>query len=251
MWKVAVADDEVFIRDALTTMISWENMDCFVSAVATNGSELVELIKKEQPNIVIVDIKMPLMDGLEVCKFLYENYPKIQIIILSAYSEFEYARKAISYNVCDYVRKVSILEELPRAVSKAIHNLEEVEVLPEVAKMESGDLYSRMEKYIEEHYKERISLERMAEELHANKSYLSRLYKGKKGINISDAILQRKVEAAKEYLGFTGMKIFEVSEKVGFEDTGYFSKVFKKYTGLSPKEYKQHKEKARKNNFSE
>lgn len=242
MWKVAVADDEVFIRDALSTMISWANMDCFVSAVATNGSELIESIKKDQPNIVIVDIKMPLVDGIEVCRFIYENYPKIQVIILSAYSEFEYARKAISYNVCEYVRKISILEELPRAVKKAISNLEEMEIPIEISKVESGDLYSRMEKYIDEHFKERISLESMAEVLHANKSYLSRLYKEKKGINISDAILKRKVEAAKEYLSNTELKIFEISEKVGFEDTGYFSKVFKKHTGQSPKEFKQKKE---------
>lgn len=241
MWKVAVADDEVYIRDALTTMISWENMDCFVSAVATNGRELIESIKKEQPNIVIVDIKMPLSDGLEVCQFIYENYPKIQVIILSAHSEFEFARKAISYNVCEYVRKISILEELPRAVKKAIGNLQESEGKTELAAAESGDLYSRMERYMEEHYKERITLEKMAEELHANKSYLSRLYKERTGINISDAILKRKVDAAKEYLSCTDLKVFEISEKVGFEDTGYFSKVFKKYTGQSPKEFKQKK----------
>lgn len=239
MWKIALADDESYIREALSSMISWESMNCFVSTVCANGQELMDAIIKEQPNIVIVDINMPLVDGLEVSRFIYENYPKIQVIILSAYSEFEYARKAIAYNVCEYVRKISILEELPKAVKKAVANLEENQAGREIEKMESNDLHSKMERYIEEHFKEKISLEKMSEELHANKSYLSRLYKEKKGINISDAILQRKVDAAKEYLRKTDLKIYEVSGKVGFDDTGYFSKVFKKYTGQSPKEFQQ------------
>lgn len=241
MWKIAVADDESYIREALSSMISWASMDCFVSVVCANGEELVEEIKKAPPNIVIVDINMPLMDGLEVSRFIYENYPKIQVIILSAYSDFEYARKVISYNVCEYVRKISILEELPKAVKKAVANLEEYEVGIDVERPESNDLLSKMERYIEEHFKKKISLETMADELHANKSYLSRLYKEKQGINISDAILQKKVEAAKDYLRKTDLKIYEVSEKIGFDDTGYFSKVFKKYTGQSPKEYQQNK----------
>lgn len=241
MWKIAVADDESYIREALSSMISWASMDCLVSVVCANGEELVEEIKKAPPNIVIVDINMPLMDGLEVSRFIYENYPKIQVIILSAYSDFEYARKAISYNVCEYVRKISILEELPKAVKKAVANLEDYEVGIDVERPESNDLHSKMERYIEEHFKKKISLETMADELHANKSYLSRLYKEKQGINISDAILQKKVEAAKDYLRKTDLKIYEVSEKIGFDDTGYFSKVFKKYTGQSPKEYQQNK----------
>lgn len=241
MWKIAVADDEAYIREALSSMISWESMNCFMSTVCANGKELIEAVKREQPNIVIVDINMPLVDGLEVSRFIYENYPKIQVIILSAYSDFEYARKAITYNVCEYVRKISILEELPKAVKKAVSNLEENDATVEIEKIESNDLHSKMERYIDEHFKEKISLEKMAEELHANKSYLSRLYKEKQGINISDAILKRKVEAAKEYLRKTDLKIYEVSEKIGFDDTGYFSKVFKKYTGQSPKEYQQNK----------
>ncbi len=96
-----------------------------------------------------------------------------------------------------------------------------------------------MEQYIEQNFQTKLSLEEIAEALHANRSYLSRLYKSKTGKNLFDAILDRRIEAAKEYLLFTDMKTYEISEAVGIEDSGYFSKMFKKKIGVSPKEYRK------------
>ena len=99
-------------------------------------------------------------------------------------------------------------------------------------------LYFRMQKYIEENYTKKISLDEIAEALHANRSYLSRLYKSKSGVNLFDDILSRRIELAKEYMRTTDRKVYEISQAVGFDDTGYFSKVFKKLVGMSPKEYR-------------
>lgn len=97
----------------------------------------------------------------------------------------------------------------------------------------------QMEQYIEQNFRQRISLDEIAESLHANRSYLSRLYKSKSGVNLFDAILCKRIEAAKEYLLHTDMKTYEISEAVGFEDAGYFSRVFKRQVGISPKEYRK------------
>lgn len=215
-------------------------MDCRLEAVARDGQELIERIEAERPDIIITDIRMPVLDGLEVSRYVYETCPEIPVILLTAHSEFEYARTAIRYSVCEYVLKVSIIEELPKAVEKAVRELEKSRrEMDRVKWEEPGNLYLQMEHYIEENYRSKISLDEIAAALHANGSYLSRLYKNKTGRNLFDAILDRRIEAAKEYLLHTDMKAYEISETVGMEDAGYFSRMFKKKTGVSPKEFRK------------
>ena len=106
-------------------------------------------------------------------------------------------------------------------------------------KEEPETLFLKMEQYIEENYKTKISLDDIATALHASGSYLSRLYKRKTGKNLFDVIFDKRVEAAKEYLAQTDMRTYEISEAVGIEDPGYFSKMFKKKTGVSPTEFRK------------
>lgn len=240
MWKIMAADDEAYIREALQKLMDWEKMGCVLAAVANDGQELISRMQAERPDIIVIDIKMPVLDGLEVCKYVYETCPEIQVILLTAYSDFEYAKAAIKYSACEYVLKVSIMDELPKAVQKAIGNLEKYQQKIEKTEKEVlGTLFCQMEQYIEQNYQSKISLDEIAEALHANRSYLSRLYKSKAGVNLFDAILYRRIEAAKEYLLCTDKKTYEISEAVGFEDAGYFSKMFRKTTGVSPKEYRK------------
>lgn len=240
MWKVIAADDERYIREALQKLIDWEKMNCCLVAVAGDGQELIEAAEEKRPDIIITDIRMPVMDGLEVCRYVYETCQEAQVILLTAHSEFEYARTAIRYNVCEYVLKVSIIEELPKAVEKAVRELEKGRCEMEKEKgEETGNLYLQMEQYIEQNYQSRITLDEIASALHANGSYLSRLYKNKTGKNLFDAILDRRMETARQYLIHTDMKTYEISKSVGIEDSGYFSKMFKKKTGISPKEFRK------------
>ena len=97
MWKVVAADDEGYIREALKKLINWEKMDCNLIEVLEDGQELIECIEKESPDIVITDIQMPEVNGLDVCKYLYETRPETQVIILTAYSNFDYAKSAIKF----------------------------------------------------------------------------------------------------------------------------------------------------------
>ena len=232
MWKVAAADDEAYLRTALKKLMNWEKMGCELIRVVNNGRELLQCVEEEHPDIVITDIRMPEIDGLEVCRQLYEKYPETQTIILSAYTDFEYARTAIRYDVADYVLKLSVLEELPPAVEKVTRKLQ---------KQKKESLYDQVQEYIEKNYSKKITLNDIAEELHANSSYLSRLYKKESGQNLFDVILKKRIEKAKVYMETTDRKIYEISQSVGFDDTGYFSRIFKRYTGVSPKEYQSGK----------
>ena len=135
------------------------------------------------------------------------------------------------------------MDDLPGAVEKAILNLlklkKEIETEEKLKSNEPESLLRQIDQYVEKNYCKKITLDDIADTLHVNRSYLSRYYKNKKGINLFDDILNRRVEAAKEYLRTTDMRTYEISEAVGVEDAGYFSKMFKKITGVSPKEFRK------------
>lgn len=234
-----VADDELYMLEAMGKLFNWEKMGCQLVFNATNGQELLERMKTEIPDIVITDVRMPLVDGIQVAKYIYEKELPTKVIILSAYEEFEYAREAIQYDVCGYIVKTSVIEMLPAVLQKTIKKLSKSTSIDAVEeKKHSNDILERLKRYISQHYMEKLTLEQISNDVHADGSYLSRLYKVKTGKNLFDAINQMKLEKAKEYMA-EGHKIYEAAQMVGFDDVSYFSRVFKKYEGCSPREYEK------------
>lgn len=119
MYNVMIVDDESIIRKGLLSFVDWEALECEVICEASNGFEAKEKLGSVGIDILITDIKMPGMDGLELSKFVYENYPDIKIIILTAFAEFSYAQSAIKYNVVDFIIKTNPSEKVPEAINKA------------------------------------------------------------------------------------------------------------------------------------
>ena len=124
MWRVMIADDEPYIREGLEKLIPWEELGCELIYVAENGQDLLEQIRSCPPDIAIIDIKMPLMDGMEVAEYIYKNHIRTSVIFLTAYADFQYARKAIQYQVSDYIVKTAALEEIPAAIANIKQRLE-------------------------------------------------------------------------------------------------------------------------------
>lgn len=237
MINVIAADDEQYLIDALPKLVPWEELECTLLKVCQNGRELIDSVDELNPNIVITDIRMPIMDGLEVCKYIHENYSDIKIIVLSAYSDFSYARNAMKYDVSEYILKADVVEELPGAIERIVKLIKATDVEPSKDGADK-DLFDHMCEYIDLHYREEFSLSDLAEELHANPSYLSRLYKIKSGYNLFDEIVKRRMEKAKECLLVTDMKVNDIAEYVGFSDASYFSRLFKKMFKVSPRDYR-------------
>lgn len=121
MYKILLVDDEILVRDAIRANIDWGKLDCELIGDCENGKQAVEFVKTHEVDIVLTDILMPYMDGMELSHFLHDNYPDILIVIFSGFGEFEYAKKAIQYNVSEYMLKPVTAMEL----TKVIGNMKE------------------------------------------------------------------------------------------------------------------------------
>lgn len=123
IFHLLIVDDETIFRKGLSEYINWETYDCVVSATAKNGTEAIDIIESTPIDIVITDVRMPSLDGIGLAKYIHENHPEISVIILSGYSEFEYARSAIQYNVAEYLLKPAAKKDVINAVQNVAKKL--------------------------------------------------------------------------------------------------------------------------------
>lgn len=118
MYRILLVDDEILVRDAIRENIDWAGIDCELVGDCQNGQEAAEFVKQHPVDIVLTDICMPYMDGMELSHFLHDNYPDVVIVIFSGFGEFEYAKKAIQYNVSEYLLKPITAMELTAVINK-------------------------------------------------------------------------------------------------------------------------------------
>ena len=125
MLKILVVDDEMFVRRGIVMETDWAAMDCAVVAEASNGEEALEAVHRYRPDLIISDIRMPRMDGIELLKTLRQEGNEVRVIFLTAYSEFEYAKQALRYFAFDYLLKPFEDGELEECVLRAKKEIEE------------------------------------------------------------------------------------------------------------------------------
>ena len=118
MYRILLVDDEILVRDAIRENIDWKAMDCELVGDCDNGKAAAEFVQNHPVDIVLTDILMPYMDGMELSRFLHDNYPDIVIVIFSGFGEFEYAKKAIQYGVSEYMLKPVTAMELRNVIGK-------------------------------------------------------------------------------------------------------------------------------------
>ena len=118
MYRILLVDDEILVRDAIKENIDWKGIGCELVGDCENGRQAAEFIQENPVDIVLTDILMPYMDGMELSHFLHDNYPDIVIVIFSGFGEFEYAKKAIQYNVSEYLLKPVTAMELTGVIEK-------------------------------------------------------------------------------------------------------------------------------------
>jgi two-component system response regulator YesN len=246
MHTVMIVDDEFNIRDGLVHAVPWDSIGVKVVAEARDGGEALELARTAKPDVVVTDISMDEMDGLEFAGRLLAERPRTKVIILSGYGEFSYAQKALQLRVAAYLLKPVTPEDLLNQVAEAVRSLEaEKEKARRLGELpsEAGEgraVIRRAREYLERFYADQeTSLETMAEHLGLTAAYLSRLFKTETGRNYSEELAALRIEKAKELLTHTNLRSFEVGARVGYANPQYFATAFKKATGVSPSEYRE------------
>ncbi len=247
MYNVVIIDDEPIIVEGLSKAVPWEKWDCYVAATAESGQSGVEIIQKENPDILFSDIRMPGMDGLAMIAALKSEHPHMQIAILTGFRDFEYAREAIRLGVTRFLLKPSKMEELEEAVSVMVQNLSHMKertedgkaVQEEPEETAAGSFIAQNAvKYIEENYMEKLKLSDVADHVYVSQWHLSKILNQHVEKSFSDILNQTRIEKAKELLWEPSLRIGDIAEKVGFLDMAHFSRVFKKFTGLSANEFR-------------
>ena len=215
------------------------NEDWTAKDTASDGIYAINLLQNNIYDVVITDIKMPAMDGIELSKYLYKNQPQTPIIIISGYDEFEYARAAVKLNVFDYILKPLRDEELSAALS-AISLRRDYPDTDSIKSIErnKNTLVSQIQEYLQLHFREGLSLTILADIFNITPSYLSTIFHKEIGEPYSKYLLRMRMETAKAILSNPNYKVQDVALDVGFSSSKHFGSVFKSYYGISPGEFK-------------
>lgn len=244
MFKAIIIDDIRLVRDAIKMLAQWDVFGIDEIFEADNAAEGLDIICREKPDIIITDMKMPIMDGSQLLEKLNELSISAKIIVISGFSDFKYTRLAIKSGVVDYILKPVDPQDLNNALASAVSQLEEEkkqvsdksDELPKATV--SNKVIYEVISYIDQNYLSNISLSDLAERFYLSKEHLSRLFKKETGQNLFTYIMDLKLKESKRLLKTTDMTLDDIAYHLGFSNGNYFSKVFKKNCDMSPSEYR-------------
>ncbi len=268
MYRVMIADDERIERLALRKTLSKHMAEVCEIYEASNGREAVRIYEEHKIQIVILDIEMPGMNGIQAAEEIRQRDPECCIIFITAFDAFDYARKAIRVRAMEYLVKpyeeeefLNVMEEAVRLTQKRTagqkerparreaagemlsEGMEENTVLSEEQEEEEGQgrlaaVSHRIADYICRHYMEDISMQDAARAMNYAEAYFCKLFKQCFSCNFTTYLTRLRMEEAKKLLACPTVNIKEIGEAVGYSDSNYFAKVFKRYLGVSPTEYR-------------
>lgn len=258
MYRVLVADDEPIERMIVARTIKKYFSGQLEVVEAVNGREAAKFFTEKDCQIALLDIEMPGVNGLEAAEQIREKNRDCSIIFLTAFDEFNYAKRAISVHALDYLLKPGTEEELVTVLEEAIRLLNErtdglredrKEILPEKQEKkkdiqpESGNIRmsavaENIRQYISMHYKEDISLQSVAEEMNYSDAYFCKIFKQCFDKSFIVYLTEFRMEQAKQLLADVRINVKDISTNVGYRDSNYFAKVFKRAVGSTPTEYR-------------
>lgn len=240
MFNVIIADDEVIERKFLKKVFSKHQEKYKIVAEATSGTEVLKQVEQYRPHIVIMDINMPLGNGLDSAIHIKKKYPEIIILLNTAYAEFEFARKAIQFHMDGYLLKPTSETEIFQTINQCleINKMSNSKVEEGNSNKEFGFINEIVE-YIENNYNEPMNLQLLSELVHFSPSYLSRIFHQEQGITLRGYLNQVRIRHAIELLKETKITVYEVASACGFVNVSHFNRVFKQYTGKSPAEVRK------------
>ncbi len=238
-YSLLIVDDEELIRTGMKYGIHWEKAGIGRIITAASAREALAIVRKNMPDIIITDINMPEIDGLEYIRQVREIRRDVFILILTGYDRFDYAKRALKLKVDDFLLKPVDEAELLEITSSLLREREVQEEGEADQGEERNEIVRSAKCYIRDNLNRELTVTGIAEELHISANYLSRLFKRVTDEGCSEYITRMRMEKAKSLLDTTLMRIGEIADAVGYRDIYYFSLTFKKVTGLSPSQYRK------------
>ena len=261
MYTVLVVDDERWIRKGIVKMIDCEKNQISEIFEAVTVQEAMDAYDQKKPDIVLTDIRFPVKSGCDLIEYIYNDNPNVCVILVSAYSDFAYAQHALRFHASNYLLKPVSKEKLNQAIRMCREELDALEEKKEKAKQsESRSIEATVKKSPERHDRntseiivnkvieeldrdcaQKISLPQLAETYHISEAYLSHVFKKQTGKSLMNYIAQIRIEKASQLIAMSrngsSNKLYQIAQQVGYDDYSYFVRVFKKVTGMSPREF--------------
>ncbi len=247
-YRVMLIDDEESARKLMRASIDWEELGLEVVGEAASGIEAINTIDDIKPDIAFVDISMPFMNGIEFTEVATERYPDLIIIIMTAFDEFEYARKCVSLPVFEYMLKPMVRSEVTQVLERVRERLDNIR--DDSSEFDGDDGLSipadisptdQIKRFVEENYTDsQLNLAFVAQHFGFSSSYLSRKFKQDTGKNFVEYLTELRMNKAMK-LAQNNTKMFLAASEVGIPDPNYFSRCFKKFTGKSYSDYMSEK----------
>ena len=236
--RVLLVDDEIMIREGFKRLFDWEAHDCEVVGEAADGMEALAKLDALEPDIAIMDINIPIMNGLKVIQLSRIKHPNTAFVIVSGYDDFAYCREALRLQITDYILKPVNYEEFGTCIDNLKIALFQRQSSGAGEQREERPIHG-ITRYLQEHLAEEVSLSVLAEEFHLSAQYISQLFKNEIGVGFLAYLTNIRMERAKQLLLSTSLSIAEVSEQSGYSDYRVFTKVFKKSEGITPSQYRR------------
>ncbi|SFT76139.1 two-component system, response regulator YesN [Selenomonas sp. GACV-9] len=245
MLKLFIVEDEEIIRRGLVCTIDWLRLGAKVVGEAADGAAALAAIRETAPDVVLTDIRMPRMDGLELARQLHSEHSAAKIVFLTSYADFEYAQEAVRLQAADYLLKPVDEEELAAVLQRiAAEPAADPAAAPAIPALfqeyHAGNPYvHHVLSAIKNGYQGRLSIETLAAEQGVSMSYLSRKIKEETGQTFGTLLAQYRLQQSIELLAAGTWRVYEVAEQTGFGDYKNYCAVFKKYLHTTPKAFMQ------------
>ncbi|MFA6856200.1 MAG: helix-turn-helix domain-containing protein [Treponema sp.] len=246
MYKTLIIDDEKAVHTVIRRLGKWQDFGLEEPRSAWNGSEGLSMMREIHPDIVFVDMNMPVMDGSSFLQKAAEEFPEVKLIVVSGYDDFRYAKSALLAKALDYLLKPLAADELNKVLEHAADLLDKEHGTVKTIRntdhsYTTDELPGAIKEYLDQKYMEEITLDSLSEHFYFTKEYLSRLFKKEFGCGIYEYVLQVRMNRAEQLLEDPSVQIQQIAEQLGYNDSNYFSKAFRTYTGISPTDYRAEK----------
>lgn len=232
--NLLIADDENLELKVLEKTVKKHFVDELEIFASSNGRKASQICDEVKPDIALLDIEMPGMNGIELAKYIKEKYANCIIIFITAYDRFDYAIEAMHIKAFDYLLKPWKEERLCELINTAIENVRSMQKTDSIVHSQKDIIKD----YIDRNYKKDISAKDVAGILGYSDVYFSKVFKQLFDDNFINYLTKIRIDRAKVLLKDISFNIKEVGKSVGYADSNYFTKVFKRSVGISPSEYR-------------